>query len=465
MKIYNTVTRKKEEFVPLHEGKVGIYVCGPTVYNYFHIGNARPFIVFDTLRRYLEFRGYQVNYVQNFTDIDDKMIRRANEEEITVKELAERFIVEYFVDTKGLGIREATAHPKATESMDDIIAIVSKLIANGFAYEIEGDVYFDTEKFKGYGKLSGYNLDELESGSRVDVDERKRKPVDFALWKSQKPGEPAWESPWGLGRPGWHIECSAMAMRYIGETIDIHCGGQDLIFPHHENEIAQSEAATGKPFARYWMHNGFINVDNEKMSKSAGNFFMVRDVVKKFDYEIIRFFMLSSQYRSPINFADTLLEQAKMGLERIYNCLSNLDFLKANEQIAAKPGVNVKSKLDQFRAKFIDAMDDDLNTADAISVIFEGVREINASVTADTNANIKDIEDSIQFIRELGDVLGIAQKQENCDLDAEVERLIEERQAARKDKNWALADQIRDQLKEMGIVLEDTPQGIKWRKT
>jgi len=465
LKIYNTVTRKKEEFVPLHEGKVGIYVCGPTVYNYFHIGNARPFIVFDTLRRYLEFRGYQVNYVQNFTDIDDKMIRRANEEEITVKELAERFIVEYFVDTKGLGIREATAHPKATESMDDIIAIVSKLIANGFAYEIEGDVYFDTEKFKGYGKLSGYNLDELESGSRVDVDERKRKPVDFALWKSQKPGEPAWESPWGLGRPGWHIECSAMAMRYIGETIDIHCGGQDLIFPHHENEIAQSEAATGKPFARYWMHNGFINVDNEKMSKSAGNFFMVRDVVKKFDYEIIRFFMLSSQYRSPINFADTLLEQAKMGLERIYNCLSNLDFLKANEQIAAKPGVNVKSKLDQFRAKFIDAMDDDLNTADAISVIFEGVREINASVTADTNANIKDIEDSIQFIRELGDVLGIAQKQENCDLDAEVERLIEERQAARKDKNWALADQIRDQLKEMGIVLEDTPQGIKWRKT
>ena len=464
MKIFNTVTRKKEEFIPLHEGKVGIYVCGPTVYNYFHIGNARPFIVFDTLRRYLEFRGYQVNYVQNFTDIDDKMIRRANEEEITVKELAERFIVEYFVDTKGLGIREATAHPKATESMGDIIEIVSKLIANGFAYEIEGDVYFDTEKFKGYGKLSGYNLDELESGSRVDVDERKRKPVDFALWKSQKPGEPAWESPWGLGRPGWHIECSAMAMRYIGETIDIHCGGQDLIFPHHENEIAQSEAATGKPFARYWMHNGFINVDNEKMSKSAGNFFMVRDVVKKFDYEIIRFFMLSSQYRSPINFADTLLEQAKMGLERIYNCLSNLDFLKANDQIATKPGVNVKEKLDKYRVKFIDAMDDDLNTADAISVIFEGVREINASVTADTKANIADIEDSIQFIRELGDVLGIAQKQENCDLDVEVERLIEERQAARKDKNWALADQIRDQLKELGIVLEDTPQGIKWRK-
>ena len=464
MKIFNTVTRKKEEFVPLLPGKIGIYVCGPTVYNYFHIGNARPFIVFDTLRRYLEFRGFEVNYVQNFTDIDDKMIRRANEEGITVDELATRFIAEYFVDTKGLGIREATAHPRATECMPEIIKLVETLIATGFAYEVDGDVYFETGKFEGYGKLSGYHLDELESGSRVDVDERKRNPEDFALWKSQKPGEPAWESPWGLGRPGWHIECSAMAMKYIGETIDIHCGGQDLVFPHHENEIAQSEAATGKPFARYWMHNGFINVDNQKMSKSAGNFFMVRDIICKFDYEIIRFFMLSSQYRSPINFADTLLEQAQNGLARIYNCLSNLEFLKENEQIQAKPGVHIAAALEQCRKEFNDAMDDDLNTADAISVIFEGVREINSLVNAETQANLADVDASIAFIRDLGAVLGIAQRQASTDVDDEVERLLEERVKARKEKNWALSDQIRDQLKAMGIVLEDTPQGVKWKK-
>ena len=450
--------------MPLVAGKVGIYVCGPTVYNYFHIGNARPFIVFDTLRRYLEYRGFEVNYVQNFTDIDDKMIRRANEEGITVKELADRFIAEYFVDTKGLGIREATAHPKATECMPEIIGIVGRLIANGYAYEIEGDVYFDTTKFKTYGKLSGYNLEDLESGSRVDVDGRKRSPADFALWKSQKPDEPAWESPWGMGRPGWHIECSAMSMKYIGETVDIHCGGQDLVFPHHENEIAQSEAATGKQFARYWMHNGFINVDNEKMSKSAGNFFMVRDVVKKFDYEVIRFFMLSSQYRSPINFADTLLEQAKNGLERMYTCLSNLEFLKANPHIGEKAGVGIATKMAAFREKFIDAMDDDLNTADAVSVIFECVREINQNVTADTQANLADVEASIAMIIELGGVLGIAQKEENCELEAEVEKLIAERTQARAEKNWALSDKIRDQLKGMGIVLEDTPQGIRWRK-
>jgi len=464
LKIFNTVTRKKEEFVPLVAGKVGIYVCGPTVYNFFHIGNARPFIVFDTLRRYLEYRGYEVNYVQNFTDIDDKMIRRANEEGITVKELADRFIAEYYVDTKGLGINEATVHPKATESMDDIIAIVSRLIDKGFAYEANGDVYFDTSKFKTYGKLSGYNLDELESGARVDVDEAKHNPADFALWKAQKPDEPAWQSPWGMGRPGWHIECSAMAMRYIGETIDIHCGGQDLVFPHHENEIAQSEAATGKPFSRYWMHNGFINVDNEKMSKSAGNFFMVRDVVKKFDYEVIRFFMLSSQYRSPINFADTLLEQAKNGLDRIYNCLSNLKFLLSIDGISEKPGIDIEAILKNYRLKFDEALDDDLNTADAISIIFEGIREINTLVTADTDANNQDIMISMNFIRELGAVLGIAQKVASSDLDAEVGRLIEERQQARMDKNWALADQIRNQLKEMGIILEDTAQGIKWKK-
>ena len=464
MRIYNTVTRKKEEFVPLYEGKVGIYVCGPTVYNFFHIGNARPFIVFDTLRRYLEYRGFEVNYVQNFTDIDDKMIRRANEEGISVKALADRFVSEYFVDTKGLGIKEATSHPKATESMDDIISLVKTLIEKGFAYEIHGDVYFETEKFENYGKLSGFNPDDLESGSRVDVDELKRNPADFALWKAQKPGEPAWESPWGSGRPGWHIECSAMSMRYIGDTIDIHCGGQDLVFPHHENEIAQSEAATGKPFARYWMHNGFINVDNEKMSKSAGNFFMVRDIIKKFDYEVIRFFMLSSHYRSPINFADTLLEQAKSGLERIYNCLSNLEFLKANPEIVAKTGVGISKKLQAFKTKFNEAMDDDLNTADAISVIFEGVREINSLITSETQANTEDIDAALSFVDELGGVLGIARKRETNDVDSEVEALISERQQARKDKNWALADQIRDKLKDMGIVLEDTPQGVKWKK-
>ena len=468
MRIFNTVTRKKEVFVPLVEGKVGIYVCGPTVYNYFHMGNARPFIVFDTLRRYLEFRGFEVNYVQNFTDIDDKMIRRANEEGITVKELADRFIAEYFIDTKALGINEATVHPRATESMDDIIALVKKLINKGFAYEVKGDVYFNTGKFEGYGKLSGFNLEDLESGARVDIDERKQNPSDFALWKAQKPDEPAWESPWGMGRPGWHIECSAMAMRYIGETIDIHCGGQDLVFPHHENEIAQSEAATGKPFSRYWMHNGFINVDNEKMSKSAGNFFMVRDIVKKFDYEVIRFFILSSHYRSPINFADTLLEQAANGLARIYNCILNLEFIQSNVKIATNPGKNIDARLQPFRTSFNEAMDDDLNTADAISFIFEGIREINFLISVDdmanTKVNIQDVEDAIRFIRELGAVLGIAQKHTATDLDADVERLIQERQQARKDKNWALSDQIRDQLKEMGISLEDTTQGVKWKK-
>lgn len=467
MKLYNTLTRTKEEFNPLEKNKVKMYSCGPTVYNYFHIGNARPFIIFDTLRRFLEYKGYEVTFVQNFTDIDDKMIKRANEEGITVKELADKFIAEYFVDAKGLGISEATYHPKATENIDAIVEIIQKLEQKCFAYAVNGDVYFSTKKFKAYGKLSHHNLEELEAGSRVDVDERKQDPMDFALWKAQKPGEPAWDSPWGKGRPGWHIECSAMVMKYLGETIDIHSGGQDLIFPHHENEIAQSEAMTGKPFANYWLHNGFINVNNEKMSKSAGNFFTVRDIVKQFDYEVLRFFMLSAHYRSPINFSADLLEQAKNGLDRIYNCLDNLEYLKSNavetDTISGQEA-DLKDKLQKFKEKFVEAMDDDLNTADAIAVIFEMVREINSEVTAASNTSKGTIEYCYNLVKELAGVIGIGQKEKNNNLDTEIEELIQKRQQARKEKNWKVADEIRDKLKDMGIILEDTPQGVKWRR-
>lgn len=463
MKIFNTLTRKKEEFKPVDPNEVKIYSCGPTVYNYFHIGNARPFIIFDTLRRYMEYRGYNVKFVQNFTDIDDKMIKRANEEGITVKELADRFIEEYFKDAKGLGIKEATVHPKATENIDAIIDIIKKLEEKGHAYAVDGDVYFNTKSFEPYGKLSHHNLDELESGARIDVDDRKKDPMDFALWKAQKPGEPAWDSPWGKGRPGWHIECSAMSMKYLGETIDIHSGGQDLVFPHHENEIAQSEAATGKPFANYWMHNGFINVNNEKMSKSAGNFFTVRDIVEKFDYEVIRFFMLSAHYRSPINFSAELLEQAKSGLDRIYNSLSNLAYLKEHAAGADLTGEeqSLKAKLEEYKQDFIKAMDDDLNTADAIAAVFEIVKEVNSNITAASDSSIAIIDYCYSLIRELGGVLGIAQKEKSNTLEAEVEELINQRQQARKEKNWKVADEIRDKLKDMGIVLEDTPQGVK----
>lgn len=466
MKIYNTLTRRKEEFVPIYENEVKMYSCGPTVYNYFHIGNARPFIIFDTVRRYLEYKGYKVNFVQNFTDIDDKMIKRANEEGITVKELAERFIKEYFVDAEGLGIEKATAHPKATENIDAIIELIKKLENNGFVYNVNGDVYFNTKKFREYGKLSQQSLEDLELGARIDVDERKRDPMDFAVWKAQKPGEPAWDSPWGKGRPGWHIECSAMANKYLGETIDIHSGGQDLIFPHHENEIAQSEAANGKPFARYWMHNGFINVDNKKMSKSEGNFFTVRDIAQKFDYEVIRFFMLSAHYRSPINFSSELLEQAQNGLERIYNCVDNLLYLKehAEDRELSEAEKEFQSKLLEVKGKFIEAMDDDLNTADAIAAIFDIVKEVNSNITANSNSSKEIIEFSHSLIRELGGVLGIAQKKKEDNLDSEIEELIELRQQARKEKNWKLADEIRDKLKNMGIILEDTPQGVKWKR-
>lgn len=463
MKIYNTLTREKEEFVPLEAGKASIYVCGPTVYNFFHLGNARPFIVFDTLRRYLEYKGYDVTYVQNFTDIDDKMIKTANENGISVKELGDRCIKEYFVDARGLGVKEASIHPRATECISDIIELVKNLIEAGFAYNVNGDVYFSTKQFKTYGKLSKHSFDELKPGARVTEDDRKRDTSDFAVWKAQKPGEPAWESPWGMGRPGWHIECSAMVMKYIGRSIDIHCGGQDLLFPHHENEIAQSEAVTGKPLAKYWMHNGFINIDNEKMSKSLGNFFTVRDIVKRFDYEVIRFFMLSAHYRSPINFADTLLEQAKNGLERIYNCISNLQFIGAHLSNEGQE-LNMSVKLAEYKEKFVRAMDDDINTADAIAAIFEGIREINANITMEKQVSLADINDSIVFVKELCGILGIAQKNDK-EIDGDIEALIEKRQKARADKNYQLADEIRDQLKEMGIVLEDTPQGVKWKRS
>lgn len=460
MKIYNTLTRKKEEFIPMDKNNVKMYSCGPTVYDYFHIGNARPFIIFDTMRRYLEYLGYKVIFVQNFTDIDDKMIKRANDEGITVKDLGDRFIKEYFEDSHALGIHEATIHPKATENIDAIIDIVKKLVDKGYAYEVDGSVYFSTKKFREYGKLSKQPLEDLEAGARIDVSEHKRDAMDFALWKAQKPGEPAWESPWGMGRPGWHIECSAMANKYLGETIDLHSGGQDLIFPHHENEIAQSECANGKPFAHYWMHNGYININNQKMSKSLGNFFTVRDIRKKYDSEVIRFFMLSAHYRNPINFADTLMDQAKSAVERVYTCIENLEFLLENAAQTADTDEAVYKKLDEFKQKYMDAMDDDLNTAGAIAAIFDIVYFANTELSAQ---NSKDaIQKTLDLIHELGDVLGLFTKSTKKSIDNEIEALIEERNKARQEKNWAKADEIRDKLKEMNIVLKDTPNGVQW---
>lgn len=462
MKIYNTLTRKKEEFVPIDKDNVKMYSCGPTVYDYFHIGNARPFIVFDTMRRYLEYRGYKVTFVQNFTDIDDKMIKRANAEGITVKELGDRFIKEYFEDSHALGIHEASVHPKATENIDAIIDIVKKLVDNGYAYEVNGNVYFSTKKFREYGKLSKQPLEDLEAGARIDVNDEKRDAMDFALWKAQKPGEPAWESPWGMGRPGWHIECSAMANKYLGETIDIHSGGQDLIFPHHENEIAQSECANGKPFAHYWMHNGYIMINKGKMSKSLGNFLTVRDIRKHYDSEVIRYFMLSAHYRNPINFENELMEQAKTAVTRVYTCIENLEFLlkNAEEKELSETDKNVMAKLAEYKEKYLAAMDDDLNTAGAIGVIFEIVYLANTDVTSDSSKSV--IEAVLAEIRELGGVLGLFTKTNEKSLDEKVEALIEERNAARKAKDWAKADAIRDKLKEMNIVLKDTPNGVQW---
>lgn len=462
MKIFNTLTRKKEELKTLEEGKVKIYACGPTVYNYIHIGNARPLCVFDILRRYLEYRGYDVTFVQNFTDIDDKIIKRANEEGVSYKEISEKYIKEFWTDAKGLNVREATIHPKATENIDEIIDIVSTLIEKGYAYEADGDVYFSPKKFSGYGKLSHQPLEELEAGARIMVGEIKREPMDFALWKKAKPGEPYWESPWGQGRPGWHIECSAMNRRYLGKTIDIHCGGQDLIFPHHENEIAQSECCNDAPFANYWMHNGYITVDNVKMSKSLNNFFTVRDVANEYGYEPIRYLLISSQYRSPINYSTDIIEQCKSSLTRLYTCRDNLDFAIKNAADGEADAEIIKL-IDGRKEQFIAAMDDDLNTADALAAIFELVRDINTKVISGS-ANKATCESAAKIFDELCSVLGIVYNRKSQSIDSEVEALIEKRTQARKEKNWAEADRIRDELKNMGVVLEDTAGGVKWHK-
>jgi cysteinyl-tRNA synthetase len=464
MKIYNTMTKKKEEFVPIRPNEVSMYVCGPTVYNYFHIGNARTFIVFDTVRRYLEYRGYTVKYIQNFTDIDDKMIKRSNEENTTVKELGDKFISEYYKDADKLNIKRATTNPRATEYINEIISFVKDLIDEGYAYEVDGDVYFETKKFKGYGKLSGQNIDDLLSGARINIDERKKDPMDFAIWKNQKPGEPAWESPWGSGRPGWHIECSCMAYNLLGETIDIHAGGYDLIFPHHENEIAQSEARSGKPFAHYWMHAAFLNLNNQKMSKSLNNFFTAREILEKYDADVLRLFMLSGHYRTQLNFSMDLLESTKSAYERIKNTISNLQNMlnEVKSDKLMEGEIEYIKNIDSYRDKYIEKMDDDFNTADAISVIFDLIRDINTNVQNTSSKAL--IKHCLDMIKELGAPLGILQHTSKGSIDEEIERLIEERQKARKERNWALSDKIRDDLKSSGIVLEDTPQGVRWKR-
>ncbi|HBF6022651.1 TPA: cysteine--tRNA ligase [Clostridioides difficile] len=464
MKVYNTLTRTKEEFVPLEEGKVKMYVCGPTVYNYIHIGNARPFIIFDTLRRYLEYRGYDVTYVQNFTDVDDKIINRSHEEGISPEEVAAKYIKEYFVDCDGLGIKRATVHPQVTDNIQQIIEFIKELEDKEYAYAVNGDVYFDTNKFEGYGKLSGQKQEDLEAGARIEVNDQKRHPMDFVLWKAKKEGEPGWDSPWGEGRPGWHIECSVMSKRYLGETIDIHAGGQDLTFPHHENEIAQSEARSGKTFSKYWMHNGYININDEKMSKSKGNFFTVRDISKLYDLEIVRFFMLSAHYRNPVNFSDEMLNQAKAGLERLYNTKEKLEFTLSNlvESPLTEKEVELVKELDDFRQKFIDAMDDDVNTADAVSVIFELAKLINSNV--DENSSLEFAKKCLDEFNELTGVLNIVNKKKDTVLDKDIEELIQKRTDAKKNKEFQLADDIRQQLLDMGIVLEDTRQGVKWKR-
>lgn len=459
MKLFNTLTRQKEEFKEIKEGTVTMYACGPTVYNLFHIGNARPFITFDLLRRYFEYRGKKVRFVQNFTDIDDKMINKANEQGITVKELGEKYIEEYFVDAKGLGVRPATVHPKATDCIGDIIDLVKTLEDNGYAYAVDGDVYFRTKKFKEYGKLSHLPLDELESGARIGVDERKEDPMDFALWKAQKPNEPAWESPWGMGRPGWHIECSAMANKFLGKTIDIHCGGVDLVFPHHENEIAQSECANCAPFANYWLHNGHINVDNRKMSKSAGNFFTVRDAAAAYGYEVIRFFMLTSHYRSPINYSAEALEGAGAGLERLYTARDNLRYEIKNAKVAKKQPDEDMAPFNAFKDKFCEKMDDDLNTADAISVLFDLAKQIN--ITLETPHSAAFLQEILGVLTELAEVLGILSEERKVEVSDEIMELVNARTQARAAKDWAKADEIRDKLTSLGVIVEDTKEGPK----
>ena len=466
MKIYNTLTRQKEEFVPVHPGKVGMYVCGPTVYNYIHIGNARPMIIFATVRRYFEYKGYEVNYVSNFTDVDDKIIKKANEEGVTATEIAERYIKECKQDMEALNIKPATHQPRATEEIGGMIKMIQTLIKKGHAYEVDGTVYFKTRSFKDYGKLSKKNIDDLEAGHReikVTGEEGKKDPLDFVLWKPKKEGEIAWDSPWGEGRPGWHIECSEMSKKYIGDTIDIHAGGEDLIFPHHENEIAQSEACNGEKFANYWMHNGFLNINNKKMSKSAGNFFTVREIGEKYPLQVIRFFMLSAHYRTPLNFSDTLVESAKTGLDRILTAIDLCREMSAKEETGSlsKEETEHFANIEVLVKKFEDAMEDDFNTADAVSAIFEIVRESNSTVKDFSADYAKKI---LKVLEDLCSVLGIETTKEEEILDEEIEKLIEERQAARKNKDFARADEIRDQLLEQGIVLKDTREGVKWSR-
>ena len=467
MKVFNTLTKKKEEFVPLEEGKVRMYVCGPTVYNYIHIGNARPMIVFDTVRRYFEYKGYDVNYVSNFTDVDDKIIKKAIEEQISAQEISQRYIAECKKDMAGMNVKPATKHPLATEEICGMVEMISELIEKGYAYEKNGTVYFSTRKFKDYGKLSHKNLDDLRSGGRsllVSGEDEKEDPLDFVLWKPKKEGEPFWKSPWSDGRPGWHIECSVMSRKYLGEQIDIHAGGEDLIFPHHENEIAQSEAANGKEFARYWMHNAFLNIDNRKMSKSLGNFRTVREISEQYDLQVLRFFMLSAHYRSPLNFSAELMEASKNGLERILNATDNLKHLIASvaaEEMSAEEK-EAFSKTDAYVEEFEKAMDDDFNTADAIAAIFELVKYANTTATAESSKEY--LRGLLDRIVKLGDVLGLILDKKEELLDADIEKLIEERQAARKAKDFARADAIRDELLEKGIILKDTREGVQWKK-
>ncbi len=463
MKIYNTLTRQKEEFKPINKGKAGIYVCGPTVYNYIHIGNARPICVFDVLRRFLKYIGYEVKFVQNFTDVDDKIIKRANEEGVEASEISEKYIKEYLTDLRGLNALEADISPKVTESMDIIIDLIKILVDKGYAYQAGGDVYFRTRKFKGYGKLINQSIDDLMSGARIDVNDIKEDPLDFALWKAAKEGEPFWESPWGNGRPGWHIECSAMSKHYIGDTIDIHGGGVDLIFPHHENEIAQSEAATGEPLAHYWMHNGHINIDNKKMSKSAGNFFTTRDVAEKYGYEAIRYLMIQAHYRSPINYSIELLDACKASLERLYNCRNSIDRAIGSAPDGALSD-EVKAFLDNRKTQFIDALSDDLNTADALSAVFELVREINTLVSGG-NAVKGELKACAEIFDELTGVLGICYNNDSeSAIPEEIQRLAEERQEARKAKDFVKADALRDKISELGYIIEETRQGTTIKK-
>ena len=463
MKIFNTMTRRKEEFVPLDKNEVKIYACGPTVYNYIHIGNARPLCVFDVLRRYLEYRGYNVRFVQNFTDVDDKIIKRANEEGLTFEEISKKYIKEFWTDAHGLNFKDATVHPKATENIDEIINIIKTLEEKGYAYAVDGDVYYRTLKFKDYGKLSHQPIEDLQSGARIAIGEKKENPLDFALWKAAKEGEPYWDSPWGKGRPGWHIECSAMNKRYLGNSIDIHCGGKDLVFPHHENEIAQSEAANDAPFAKYWMHNGYINVDNVKMSKSLGNFKTVREIANVYGYEVIRYFLISSHYRSPINYSIDIIEQCQSALDRLYTCRESLDFAIKNAKSDIPDDEKILNLIASAKDEFIKAMDDDFNTADGIAAVFDLVSTINTEII-NKEVSLNVCKKAAEMFDELTGVLGLVYNRKSNEIDDDIEKLIEQRQTARANKDWATADKIRDELKAKGIILKDTPQGVTWTK-